>query len=135
MKQVADILGEVKSRFGISFSETMTGGGCCALEARLESGHWIVATDEALCGFRERIEFESRGDNYNSHYSADHCAMGWSIGIYPDMGGEEGWFGADSIVDVVDIDARAEKLPDMVELALAELTGVAKRNAPKKGMQ
>lgn len=123
---MSDILDEVKRRFGISFSETMTGGGCCALEARLESGHWLVATDDALCGFRERQEYEA---------DPDHPNMGWSIGIYPDMGGEEGWFGADSILDVIDIDARADKLPDMIELTLRELTSVAKSNTPKEGVQ
>lgn len=115
----AEILDECRHRFGISFDEVMTGGGCCALQARLESGHWIVATDEALCGFRERV---------NAECLAENLSMGWSIGVYPDMGGDEQWFGAESIVDVVDIDARAEKLPDMIELALAELAGVAKRN-------
>ncbi len=39
------------------------------------------------------------------------------------------WFGADdSIINVTDLDARAEKLPDLVGKALAELVGVAKRN-------
>lgn len=121
---MSDILAECQRRFGISFSETMTGGGCCALEARLESGHWLVATDEALCGFRERQEFEE---------NPDHPNMGWSIGIYEDQGGDEGWFGAEStVVDVHDVDARAEALPDMVELALAELAGVAKRNRKER---
>lgn len=115
-----NILDECKRRFGISFSETMTGGGCCALEARLESGHWIVATDEGLCGFRERQQFEA---------DPDHPNMGWMVGIYEDQGGDEGWFGADdSIVNVSDLDARADKLPDMIGLALRELAGVAKRN-------
>jgi len=123
---MSDILDECRSRFGISFSEAMTGGGCCALEARLESGHWLVATDDALCGFLERQEYEA---------DPEHPNMGWSIGIYPDMGGDEGWFGAESIVDVVDIEARADKLPDMVGLALLELTSVAKRNAGKDGVQ
>lgn len=123
---MSDILDECRRRFGISFDEAMTGGGCCALQARLESGHWLVATDEALCGFRERCEFEA---------DPDHPNMGWSIGIYEDQGGDEQWFGADSIIDVSDIDARAEALPDMIELALKELAGVAKRNATKKGMQ
>lgn len=123
---MSDVLDECRRRFGISFSEAMTGGGCRALEARLESGHWLVATDEALCGFRERCEFEA---------DPDHPNMGWSIGIYPDMGGDEGWFGAESIVDVSDSDARAEKLPDMIELALAALAGVAKRNGTKEETQ
>lgn len=126
--KVSEILSAVHSRFGISFGEVHTGGGCMALEARLESGHWIVATDENLTGFRERIAAESHSDSYNSHYGEDHNAAGWSIGIYPDMGGDEQWFGAESIVDVVDMDSRAENLPDMVERALAELAGVAKRN-------
>jgi len=119
------ILQEVKSRFGISFSETMTGGGCCALEARLESGHWIVATDEGLCGFRERQQFEA---------DPEHPNMGWMIGIYEDQGDDNGWFGADdSIVNVSDLDARADKLPDMVAQALALLVGVA--NCNREGVQ
>ena len=122
---MSDILDECKRRFGISFSETHTGGGCCALEARLESGHWLVATDEGLCGFRERQEFEAA--------DPDHVNMGWSIGIYEDQGGDEGWFGADdSIVNVSDLDARADKLPDMVAQALALLVGVANCNREGK---
>ena len=124
MSDVQEILDECRRRFGISFSEVGTGGGCCALEARLESGHWLVATDEALCGFRERIAFEAE---------ADHVNMGWMVGIYEDQGGDNGWFGADdSIVDVSDLDARAEKLPDMIGLALEELVRVAKRNKEGK---
>jgi hypothetical protein len=130
--RAATILDAVRSRFGISFTETHTGGGCMALEARLESGHWIVATDENLTGFRERIEAESYSDSYNAHYGDDHNAAGWSIGIYPNDPDENTWMsGDDSIVDVVDLDGRADQLPGMVEKALAELAGVAKRNREK----
>lgn len=116
--KVSEILSAVRSRFGISFGEVHTGGGCMALEARLESGHWIVATDENLTGFRERVDAESHSDPYNA---------GWSIGIYEDEDGS--WMGGnDSVVDVVDMDSRAENLPDMVAKVLAELAGVAKRN-------
>jgi len=128
-EKVQTILAAVKSQFGIGFTETHTGGGCMALEARLESGHWIVATDENLTGFRERIEAESHSDGYNAHYGDDHNAAGWSIGIYPNDPDENTWMSGDgSIVDVVDLDGRAENLPDMVGKALAELSGVAKRN-------
>ena len=127
-EKVVAILSAVRSQFGIDFAEVHTGGGCMALEARLESGHWIVATDEGLSGFRERVEAELYPDSYNAHYGNDHNTAGWSIGIYPDMGDDEAWFGADSIVDVVDLDVQAEKLPDMVGKALQELAGVAKRN-------
>ena len=128
-EKAAEILSAVKSRFGIDFTETHTGGGCMALEARLESGHWIVATDENLTGFRERIEAESYSDSYNAHYGDDHNAAGWSIGIYPNDPDENTWMSGDgSVVDVTDLDGRAESLPDMVESALAELAGVAKRN-------
>lgn len=128
-EKVQTILAAVQSRFGISFTETHTGGGCMALEARLESGHWIVATDENLTGFRERIEAESYSDSYNAHYGDDHSAAGWSIGIYPNDPDEDTWMSGEvSVVDVVDLDGRAENLPDMVEKALAELAGVAKRN-------
>ena len=128
-EKATEILSAVKSRFGIDFTETHTGGGCMALEARLESGHWIVATDENLTGFRERIEAESYSDSYNAHYGDDHNAAGWSIGIYPNDPDENTWMSGDgSVVDVTDLDGRAESLPDMVESALAELAGVAKRN-------
>ena len=128
-EKAAEILSAVKSRFGIDFTETHTGGGCMALEARLESGHWIVATDENLTGFRERIEAESYSDSYNAHYGDDHNAAGWSIGIYPNDPDENTWMSGDgSVVDVTDLDGRAENLPDLVESALAELAGVAKRN-------
>jgi hypothetical protein len=128
-EKVQTILAAVQSRFGISFTETHTGGGCMALEARLESGHWIVATDENLTGFRERIEAESYSDSYNAHYGDDHSAAGWSIGIYPNDPDEDTWMSGEvSVVDVVDLDGRAEHLPDIVEKALAELAGVAKRN-------
>lgn len=125
--KVTEILSAVQSRFGISFNEVYTGGGCMALEARLESGHWIVATDENLNGFRERIEAESYADSYNVHFGNDHNAAGWSIGIYEDEDGS--WMGGDdSVINVVDLDSRAEGLPDMVAKALAEFAGVAKRN-------
>lgn len=119
---MSDILDECRRRFGISFTEEWTGGGCCALQARLESGHWLVATDEALCGFRERQKLEA---------DPEHPNMGWSLGVYPDMGGDEQWFGAESIVDVCDYNARAEQLPDMVAWALKELAGVAYRNGKR----
>ena len=121
--RVTEILSAVADRYGIKFSETHTGGGCMALEARLESGHWIVATDEGLSGFRERIENESYGDSYNSHYGDNHNAAGWSIGIYPNGNdhGDDWWGGEDSIVDIVDYDAYADSLPDMVGRALDAL--------------
>jgi hypothetical protein len=121
--RAAEILSQVRDQFGISFTETMTGGGCMALEARLESGHWIVAVDECLMGFVARIAAESVTDNYNSHYSDDHRAMGWSVGIYDDNDGT--WMGQeDSLVDVVDYDAYADALPDVVARALEALTRV-----------
>lgn len=132
---VQTILSAVRDQYGIAFTETMTGGGCMALEARLESGHWIVATDEGLCGFRERVTFESVPDNYNSHASDDHRAMGWSVGIYPnereyasDGTYVDGWFGVDSICDVIDYDAYADALPVMVGRALAALADSVRRH-------
>jgi hypothetical protein len=124
------ILSSVADRFGIHFAEVNTGGGCMALEARLESGHWIVATDENLMGFAHRIESESFADNYNAHDGADHCAMGWSIGIYRnhDDDGIDTWMNGgsdnDAIVDVVDYDAFGDALPDIVQRALQALTRV-----------
>jgi hypothetical protein len=118
----AEILSTVRDRFGIAFSETMTGGGCMALEARLESGHWIVATDDGLCDLRSRLVYEAVA-------RADGCdfAQGWSIGIYRnhDDDGIDTWMNGgsdnDAIVDVVDYDAFGDALPDMVQRALDAL--------------
>lgn len=129
MTTVETILSAVADQYGIRFSETHTGGGCMALEARLESGHWIVATDEGLCGFRERITAESFQDNYNGHAGDDPTACGWSIGIYPNgtAHGDDWWGGQDSIVDVVDWDAYAVDLPAVVGKALAALADSVRR--------
>jgi len=107
------VLSEVRERFGIAFTETHTGGGCMGLEARLESGHWIVAVDEGLMGFRERIAYELN----------ENCASGWSVGIYPNSRdhGEDWWGGEDSIVDVVDYDAHADGLATVVGRALSQI--------------
>lgn len=111
MDKVTEILAAVRDATGVAFTEVGTGGGCMALEARLESGHWIVATDEGLCGFAERIRFESDGE---------HGAFGWFIGIYPN-GTDHGcdwWGGTESVIDVCDYDAIAYDLPAMVTRAL-----------------
>lgn len=109
-----DVLSSVRERFGIRFYEVETGGGCCALEARLESGHWIVATDEGLMGFRDRVRWErEEGD-----------PLGWSIGIYPHNGDDSDWFGVDPIVDVIHLDAFASDLPAAVADALEQLTRI-----------
>lgn len=114
-----DVLAEVRRRFGISFIEQSTGGGCMCLEARLESGHWLIATDEGLCSYRERLDIEADSPR----------PMGWSIGIYPHSDEPYmDWFGVDSIVDVIDTDAYAEDLPDLIERALRELRHVTRGN-------
>jgi hypothetical protein len=123
-EQATAILAAVRDRFGISFTETQTGGGCMALEARLESGHWLVAVDEGLCAFVSRIGYETSDgnddDDYDPRYGADRRALGWSLGIYPDNDGT--WMsGDDALVDVVDYDAYAEQLPDMVQRAFDAL--------------
>ncbi len=109
-----DVLDAVQHRFGFRFGETMTGGGCMALEVRLESGHWLIATDDALMGFRRRCDWEREND----------APMGWSIGIYPHGGDDVDWSGMDSIVDVVDLDAYAADLPVMVGKALEALASM-----------
>jgi hypothetical protein len=114
---VQQILDTVRDTYGISFTETHTGGGCCAIEARLETGHWIVATDEGLCGFRERLDFESAGE--------DHRALGWFVGIYEHNEDSGDWMGqGDSVVDACDYDAYAADLPRMVGAALSKLVDV-----------
>lgn len=123
----AKILKDVTNRFGIRFSEVGTGGGCMALEARLESGHWIVATDENLAAFRNRIAYECDAD-----CDGETRPMGWSIGIYPshDVDGIDTWMNGgsddDTLVDVIDYDAYGDALPDMVQRALEQLASVAR---------
>jgi hypothetical protein len=107
-----EILDTVRRRFGIALCEVETGGGCMALEARLESGHWIVATDENLRSFRSRLLWEAEND----------APAGWSVGIYPHSAVPDmGWFGVDSVVDVIDYDASGPALVDVIGRALAEL--------------
>ena len=116
MRSAQQILDAVKQQYGIAFTEVHTGGGCMALEARLESGHWIVATDENLTGFRDRFDLED----------IDQLPYGWSIGIYLNntAHGDDWWGGGeDAVVDVVDYDAWAHDLPAMIGAALKALTG------------
>jgi hypothetical protein len=112
---VEDILEDVQQQTGIRFSEVETGGGCRALEARLESGHWIVATDENLMGFRRRIELEAD----------EGTPMGWMIGIYPNSTEfDDDWWGGgqESVVEITDYDAFAGELLRVVLEALQGLT-------------
>lgn len=118
LDQRAAVLSAVQDRYGIQLTETMTGGGCMALHARIESGHWLVAVDEGLCEFAYRIWSENDYDDHD-----DRRPHGWSLGIYPDAG-EDQWFGQESICDVVDYDRYAEDLPDMVGRVLAELVKI-----------
>jgi len=128
MTTTHEVLDSVRDQYGITFTEVGTGGGCMALEARLESGHWIVATDEGLCSFANRVAYESTDgtddDNYQSRYGNDG-ALGWSIGIYVNDPVEDTWMssGEDTVVDVVDYNAFAADLPVMVGRALAALAG------------
>lgn len=120
MVTTSDVLEAVRKRFGIAFTEVGTGGGCMALEARLESGHWIVATDENLMGFRERVEREN-GTDIDGERNAP---MGWMVGIYANNNshGDDWWGGDDALVDVTDYDAYADALPDVVGRALDQLS-------------
>ena len=107
MSKASDALAEVKARFGISLREVGTGGGCIAWEARLETGHWIVATNEALSNMREQIQWEE--DN--------EAPMGWGVGFYPndDSEGIDTWMGQPSeIAFHLDLDAYAQDLADVI---------------------
>jgi hypothetical protein len=117
MTTAQDVLTAVYDRFGIQLSETMTGGGCMALHARLESGHWLVAVDDMLMSFASRVEYEA--DSADDYDDGARRPAGWSVGIYPDMGSDLEWSGADSVVDVVDYDLFAEDLPEVIGRALA----------------
>ena len=118
------VLTAVREQFGIRFAEVATGGGCMALEARLESGHWIVATDEGLCSFRERIRFEADANGFDPRYGEDRRALGWFVGVYLDVDGT--WMGShDSLIEVCDYDAYATDLPRLVGEALKALADTA----------
>lgn len=119
MMGVQQILTSVKNQYGIDFREVGTGGGCMALEARLESGHWIVATDENLMGLRERIDYES-----DANADGETTALGWFVGIYPNNTehGDDWWGGGDTpIAYAHDYDVYADALPNMVGRALSAL--------------
>ncbi len=125
MVTTSEVLQAVQQRFGIAFTEVGTGGGCMALEARLESGHWIVATDENLMGFQSRVERENGTDIDGDR----NAAMGWMVGIYPNNTehGDDWWGGGDdAIVDVTDYDAYADELPDVVARALEQFMAAAR---------
>lgn len=123
----SEILRAVADQYGIRFSETGTGGGCMALEARLESGHWIVATDDGLCGFAERIDAESYEDSYNS-FDGDPRALGWFIGVYENDAESDTWMGqsSDALINVTDYDAYAADLPRLVGVALEQFRDSAR---------
>lgn len=125
--KATETLSAVTTTYGFQFSETHTGGGCMALEARLETGHWIVATDEMLCGFAERIQYESEIDA-----DGERRPFGWFVGIYPPAewwGGEE-----ESLYDIGDYDLYAEDLPAIVGRALADFSAVLKSGQPYTGL-
>lgn len=111
MTAVSDLLDKVERLYGIRFNEVDTGGGCCALEARLESGHWIIATDDGLCSIKERYEWEL----------ARQCPAGWSVGIYAHVDGADWYHGEQAVVYLDEPDAVAEHLPEIVEQALERL--------------
>lgn len=102
------VLAEVKASTGIQFTATDTGGGHIAWEARLESGHWIVATNEALDNMRYQIAWEA--DN--------EAPLGWAVGIYEE---EDGWWGGgqEPILFHIDLDAYAQDMAQVVSAALA----------------
>ena len=113
------ILADVRSQFGITFTETCTGGGCMALEARLESGHWIVATDENLMPFGERVEFEAHERARWAEEPESAITMGWAVYIYPHDEEDNTWMqSSDEALGVWNPDSSAECLPDMVYKAL-----------------
>jgi len=120
---VQQVLDSVRAEFGITLTETMTGGGCMALESRLESGHWIVATDDNLSSLSHRIESESYADSYNSHDGENFNACGWFVGIYANTD-EDSWMdgsGSDAIYSAHDADAYAIDLVSVVRRVLAEM--------------
>lgn len=117
------VLSDALQRYGMRFTEIGTGGGCMALQTRLESGHWLVATDEGLMSLADRISHE--GD-LDADDESRPC--GWSIGIYADGGIDSDgypleWSGQESISDLSDWDAYAADLADVIGKALKNFFG------------
>lgn len=108
-----DLLTEMRDRFGLNFSEVDTGGGCFALEARLESGHWIVATSTEPYQIGWRIKREQ----------AEREPYGWVVGIYPNntAHGEDWWGSSEAIVLVEDHNAFAGDLKPLIHDAITQL--------------
>lgn len=113
------VLTAVRKRFGIELSEVHTGGGCWALDGRLESGHWIVVCDPDCFKLTDRIRREDEsGDGF-----------GWSVGIYPNSHDSDGdsWFGELSITDAYAYDVPATDtgaLCDAIGRALRDLSAL-----------
>ena len=114
-----DVLDAVDAELGIRFEEINTGGGSMALQARLETGHWVVAVDSDLCELDLRIRFESVLDADD-----ETTPMGWSIGFYEDGGLDSqgyalGWSGQDSIAEYCEDGAYAHDLANVLQRAIA----------------
>ena len=101
------ILQKIKDAYGIVLTEIHTGGGCYALEGRLETGHWIVATDLDCHLFSSRLGFEWDGP-----------AMGWCVGIYDDV---DGYWGEEAVLQVTDHNAAGWQLPKVIEFTMLKL--------------
>ena len=90
-----------------------------ALEARLESGHWIVATDEGLLPFEDRVAYEAEERALWADEPESARAMGWAVFIYEHDEEDDTWMQpADEAFGVWDETASADMLPDMVSKAL-----------------
>jgi len=102
----AIILWKVRLDLGILLHEVHTGGGCYALEGRLESGHWIVATDPDCHSLRSRLGLEWFGK-----------PMGWCVGIYNDH--EDGWANSEeNIVQAFCESSEGWQLSEVMHIAL-----------------
>lgn len=124
MSKASDALAEVKARFGISLREVGTGGGCIAYEARLESGHWIVVTNEALGSLEEQEGWEADNAEY---YGPDSTGMGVYVGFYNHLSDELDWSGADCIHMHIEYDCAVDAIPFAVDQALAEFANILRR--------
>lgn len=102
------VLADVKASTGLDFRATSTGGGHIAWEARLESGHWIVATNEAFDNMRFQIQWEA--DN--------EAPLGWAVGIYEHEEGSDWMGGQEPILFHIDLDAYAQDMAQVVGAAL-----------------
>lgn len=119
---MSDVLRAVREQFGIVLSDVDTSGGCYNLIGRLETGHWVVATDhEFLMSLRERERYEQE----------EGYGIGWHVSVHLnerpegiDQPCRYGYGGA--VCYIADYEATTAELPTVIGRTLEQFVSVAR---------